>query len=205
MSKILYTVVTNNYDSIVDPIPQDGWTYIMYSDSEINSKVWQLRLIDEDIPKIHRKIKCLPHHYLPPHSVSVWLDANIAFKESLDKLLIGDLVFWDHPDRTTIYQESRACVELKKDDPAIIKEQMEEYFDDGFDGRGLVATGLIVRQNSAENKEMNELWWKEVERWSVRDQLSIPYVMNNLGITPSVIPFMSNCEYRGHLKKKFYV
>lgn len=205
MNKILYTAITDGYDAVHDPPSQEGWTYIMYCDREIKSDVWQLRLIEENIPKINRKIKLLPHHYLPPHDLSIWLDANITFKGDLDTLIAGDLVFWKHTERENVYEEARACIGLGKDRSDIIRAQMIHYENEGFDGKGVVASGLVVRRNTQENRVFNQMWWEELERWSGRDQLSVPYVIHKLGMTCITLPFLRDFEYRAHLKKRRYV
>ena len=41
----------------------------------------------------------------------------------------------------------------------------------------LFETGILMRRNCDSIKRLNELWWKELDTGSVRDQLSFPYVL----------------------------
>ena len=53
---------------------------------------------------------------------------------------------------------------------------------------GLRSGFLIVRRHTPKIAKFNELWWNEVDRGSVRDQLSIDYALWKLGIEPVDIP-----------------
>ena len=51
-------------------------------------------------------------------------------------------------------------------------------------------TGLLVRDNENDLiRTMNEMWMEENLRWTYQDQISLPYVLWKLGITPAQIPF----------------
>ena len=41
--------------------------------------------------------------------------------------------------------------------------------------------------NNDTTKELGIHWWSEIEKFSSRDQISLPYVLNKLGIKPYII------------------
>jgi len=74
-----------------------------------------------------------------------------------------------------------------KDNPEIIKKQVNKYKQEGFPSQiGLVSTGVVLRQHNLSNvKKLGEDWWIEMKYGSKRDQLSLNYVAwkNNFNIT----------------------
>ena len=106
MKKIYYTCVTNKYDTINIPTPQEGWEYILFTDQDINLPIWNIKKI-ENRDKIYREIKCRPHIYLPPHDISVWVDGCIEYTGHLDDLIniSKDFCLMTHNNRTNLWQE----------------------------------------------------------------------------------------------------
>jgi hypothetical protein len=199
--KILYTCITGNYDSLIPIKKQAGWRYICFTDNpKLRSGVWEIVLIKSE-PKIFRKVKLVPHQFLPQHEVSIWTDGNIELLWNLDFLIAGnEFCTMRHPDRNNIYDEAQACIRLKKDDEKIIREQMAAYLADGYKGKGLIGSGVIIRKNTAENKAFGLAWWNEVQLWSVRDQLSFNYVADKLKLKYNTIGFLERCKYYQHTK-----
>src|SRR5205814_5569035 len=71
-----------------------------------------------------------------------------------------------------------ACIELEKDDPAVIRRQIEQYRSEGMpENYGLAAgTVLMRRHRDAAVIGVMEAWWAEIMQHSVRDQISLPFV-----------------------------
>jgi hypothetical protein len=47
---------------------------------------------------------------------------------------------------------------------------------------GLYACGVIVRREPSERlNRAHELWWQENIKWTYQDQLSLPYVLRQIG------------------------
>lgn len=200
--KIVYTCITGNYDILTHINKQAGWRYLCFTDNpNLRSEVWEIIHI-KFVPKIYRKIKLMPHLFLPKHDVSIWVDGNIELLWNLDTLAQrGTFTTMAHPDRNNIYSEAQACIKLKKDKPDVINAQMATYRKDGYNGTGLIGSGVIVRHNTPENKAFGEAWWKEVEKWSVRDQLSFNYVADKLKLRYTTIEFLEKCRYTPHSPK----
>ena len=65
-----------------------------------------------------------------------------------------------------------------KDDPNIIKKQVEKYQSEGYpSNNGLIKGGIILRRhNKKDIINSMEAWWEEVKYNSKRDQLSFNYI-----------------------------
>jgi hypothetical protein len=176
---VVYTAIFNNYDSLKVPFVDPGFDYICFSDKDLKSDVWQVRKIPS-IPKIDRKIKILPHQYLPEYDYSVWIDASVTLKSSLAGFIDYDfeMMIAKHLDRDCIYQEAKICKQLKKDHADIIDAQMSKYKSMGYPERnGLTANTVLFRKNTPAVNTFMNLWWDQVWQFSKRDQLSFNYIL----------------------------
>jgi hypothetical protein len=115
---------------------------------------------------------------------SVWTDANIYLKVEPKVLLemLGDkeIGVFPNPYHTCLYQEAKYCIEHGLDDPKVILEQIKRYQEEGFPTeQGLGGCGVLVRRHTEKIKRLNEQWWAEICKGSVRDQISFPYVFRD--------------------------
>lgn len=69
------------------------------------------------------------------------------------------------------------CERMKKDDPQVMKKQMDRYKKEGFPEKyGLPETNFMVRFHNDERcKKLMDTWANEVANGSKRDQLSFSY------------------------------
>jgi len=199
MTKAVYTVITGDYDNLLTPkIITDGWNYLCFTDNEkLKSDFWNIiRITNKSIHqvKLARKIKILSYLYVSKYDLSVWVDGNIQINCDLDQFIkekcfgLETISLMKHPERNCLYDEGDACIKLKKDSPEIIIDQVCDYIDKKFPKKwGLFQTGVIVRPKLTSNEKLFfDLWWREVEKWSRRDQISLPYISwlfaNELGV-----------------------
>jgi fermentation-respiration switch protein FrsA (DUF1100 family) len=129
----------------------------------------------------------------------IWIDANMEVtspsfaREALASLHDGIAVF-DHPRRDCIYEEAEACLGPESqggkyaDQP--IHGQVAHYRSEGHPQQaGLYASGVIARDaRDTRIRTLGERWMAEVEGWTVRDQLSFPVLLRQLGIEPGTFP-----------------
>jgi len=181
MTTIIYTCITGNYDTLKDIKTNNR--AICFTDIDLKSDTWQIIKIDFR-PKIFRKIKICPHLFLPEHDRNVWIDGNLAI-EDIDKLIESRSGFETlmHTKRYCIYQEAVRCIEIGKDKEETIMRQVNKYYNEGYPfSNGLIWSALLIRDNTEENRDFGNLWWNEVRRYSVRDQLSFNYVAWKTGL-----------------------
>ena len=187
---VVYTVITNGYDSLLEPMQiEDGIDYICFTDSSnLKSKYWQINPLPEwlkNVPKHKRQrmLKILPHILFPQYEKSLYVDGNMQIKGSISEMfnkLSGNIIaIPQHPVRNCVYQESEAVLKYKKDTTENVTPQIDRYRQENFPANfGLFETGIIFREhNSEECKRCMDKWALEVMMGSHRDQLSLTYAM----------------------------
>jgi len=195
---IVYTAIFGGYDKLPEPefIP-DGWDFICFTDSDIKSNLWQVKKVPaiyEDPTRNARKYKILPHRWFPQYEYSLWVDGNILIKNDINDLIsyMGkyNLAVHDHnlnilDPRNCVYKEAQTIFYLGqkngnyKDDPLLIKNQMEKYLGEKYPANNSLAVTmqLLRKHNKQDCINAMEKWWQEIKYGSKRDQLSFNYSM----------------------------
>lgn len=195
----VYTCITGNYDEVVEPsFISENIDYIMFSNKEKNSENWKIL----DIPKyikelnndilINRYIKMHPHELLYMYDYTVYIDGNVK--------VISDITPWikyannqngfalhRHYQRTCIFEEAEVAKLYRKGNLKKLDEQVGKYKTENFPKNyGLLEATIIVSKIDNEKcKDIMNQWWKEfLHSGSMRDQLSLPYILwkNNIAI-----------------------
>ena len=192
MNRVIYTAIFNNYDSVKRPmyVNKDS-DYYLFVDEE--TYISQFKSIDGSIYKVvvfkdvengfmkAKDIKINPEKYLSEYDSSIYVDGSFLQVGDVNYLLNQSKNTYQmckHPRRDCAYQEATICLNQRLDVPAIIKSQMEKYFEEGFPTQyGLSMGGIIARTHNKKSKKINSLWWKEIVSGSKRDQLSVNYVL----------------------------
>ncbi len=192
----IYTSVTDGYDILRLPeVIDGGFDYIVYTDSPVDGQgLYDVRPLnqpgfDKDGFRASRYPKTHPHVLLPDYEIAVWIDSSMMIAGDIRPLIdafkrsgkaIGNPT---HPTRSSLMEEMQACIDLRKDDPAIIRKQMRFYDKVGFDTHDLSNNGLLFF--NLKHKDLApalELWWQQICKFSRRDQLSFAYAMSQYGI-----------------------
>lgn len=196
MKSVVYTSIVGGYDALRTPRPTWPETeYVAFLDPGApSSPPWQARPLPRVLATTRRTsrfAKIMAHTTLPGAEYSLWMDGNIiASPHTTMELLIAkylsdaDLAVLRHPCRTCLYEEATECSLLRLDDPHRIADQVRRYRSAGFPaGAGLGESGVILRRHTREVAAFNEAWWAEIERGSVRDQISFPYVAREMQVS----------------------
>ncbi len=192
MKKCVYLVIIGDYNHLREPtIITPGWDYICFTDnSKLKSKNWEIRLVSDDEglgnQKFSRKIWRPAHRYLKEHDLSISIGGQSYPNCNLDDFLKTflpddekiDMVMHDRGIRKGVYHEAAKCIAKKKDDPELIKRQMDFYRKEGLpDDTGIFSGGVIIQKHNRPNViEHCEKWWEQIKKWSYRDQLSFTYI-----------------------------
>ena len=196
---VIYTAIFGGYDLLPDPsyLPK-GWDFVCFTDSNIKSNIWDVSKVPaiyEDSTRNARKYKVLPHRWFSNYEYSLWIDGNILVREDVNELIDKylnktDLAVHDHNQnildpRDCVYKEAQTILYFGqkngnyKDDPNIIKKQMDRYIKENYpSNNSLAVTMQLLRRHNTKNciKAM-ETWWEEIKYNSKRDQLSFNYSM----------------------------
>ncbi len=212
-SFVVYTAITNGYDSLKEPPPiwQGQADFVAFLESAPAVTNWSTRPICRQFKdpcrnaKIH---KILPHRYFSDAEYSLWIDGSILVRTPLPLMHLvekflkeSDIALFKHRWRNCIYAEAVACLRGKADSPAVIDTQMQKYCDEGYPpNNGLVECGVILRRHSKKIQQFNEAWYAEICDNSRRDQLSFNYVAHKMGIKMAHFPGTLSNSTHFHLK-----
>lgn len=212
---VVYTAITGGYgDQLrapqLDPNELQGIEFVCFSDCvkdppapwTVRPPVWQHNTSSRRTARYH---KLHPHVLFPNAEYSIWLDGSEQLVFPPSKLIARylsslDFATFKHPDRNTIAAEVAACIRLKKDNPITLTKQLGKYQNAGFkDKAGMYETALVLRRHTPSVIRLNELWWAEMANGSLRDQVSLPYVLDKTGSrVKHVTGSRGKCPYLRH-------
>lgn len=202
---VIYTAIFGGYDVLRKPkVAPKNCDFICFTDAKQEVRGWQMRevkALHDDPTRNARMYKILPHRFLGGYEYSVWIDGNMLVKGDVNELIDTYLkdtsvAAYNHqyarhrdrkesPDsRDCIYQEAETLLGLAKrgrvkDDPKLIKTQVERYRREGYPPkRGMLLSMVLLRRhNDLDVMRTMETWWAELKCGSKRDQLSFNYAV----------------------------
>lgn len=202
---IIYTVITGNYDTIKQPlVVEEGIEYILFTNNpnihdagvwkvvQIPSEQWQGRTERENNILLSRKVKMLPHKYLPEGAEwSIYIDADMLIKEPLMRLLKDlreDTLFaaCRHSYCKSVSEEINDLRTKGMVNAERIENQWQRYVEWGFeDNLGISENGLLIRRHhDARVTQLMELWCEEYQKGCLRDQVSLMPCIYRTGFMP---------------------
>ena len=215
--KLVYSVVTNQYDTI-KPVKQfPGFDFWLFTDQE-NLKVdgWKIKLLPKSSNPIkqQRLLKINSFENTGGYDLTLYMDGNMEIIENpqlfLDRFYSGGFLTCEHPKRSTIKEEGREILRKKKDLPENVEKALSLALELGYqDNLGLFETMVVVRDKSPEVAKLEEKWAEIFKRNSHRDQLSLPLASFLSQVKIHAIPRIELFNYikrnRGHnVSLKFF-
>lgn len=177
-----------------EPTASTSADFYCYTDRPgITSPVWSVVTLPDayDPRRAARWIKIPAHTTLPDYDWTLWLDCRytlnvdpVPIAEDFDRRGI-EFAALRHPDRDNIADEATAILKLNKAPEDKLLGQLEHYKSQGW-GPGMktltTSGGFLLRKNSPRVQMFNALWWYEVRKWTLRDQMSLDYAANEVGL-----------------------
>ena len=198
---VIYTAIFGDYDELHEPLVVDsGIDYICFTDQKtISSDIWKIKYVENenqiDNRLLTRRYKLMPHRYLSEYDTSIWMDASMQITESILDLIknnqnCANMLFFPH-EGTCIYDVALS-LQMREKKECLLK-QIFTYYQDGYPmDNGLIFGGFLVRNhNQRDVVDAMESWYAQVELFSKRDQISLPYVL-----WKNHIPYDLICAYR---------
>jgi len=205
----VFTAIVGNYDFYKIPLKLDSrFDYFVFTNQAIDNlgflNVRPLPYISNDNTRSARYIKTHPHTLLKDYDLAIWVDASIVITEDIYSIIedfklsncsIGAV---PHPARSNVFQEAKACILTKKDNENIINSQINFYRNSKYSGDVLIESGLMI--SNLKDKKIDKFfteWWKLIDSYSKRDQLSFGFAAKKSGISIQYITERPN-SIRNH-------
>lgn len=198
----IYTAVISDYEHLGQSIYQDGVDYLYFTDGSSYplDQIWQVHEL-KNFGHIHpRRVSKFPKHVphmfpqLLKYKYVIWIDGDMQiikpnFVGEIMHYLDNGMVISPHFDgRHCAYGESTIRPLKYINEP--MDPQVEYYRSRGFPSEyGLYETGVIARDMThPQAKELGMRWYIHNMVLSYQDQVSLPFVMWEMGYTPDVLP-----------------
>ena len=172
VKKCCYTVITGNYDKLREPIVSEGWDYVCFSDTDHESKVWEIRkLRGKDKARLSRLPKIKWFEFLD-YDITFYIDASFRIIGDLNEFLDqahkpGYHCAFPHLVRDCVYREAHAVNKIP-----FVAAYVNHLKEIGFPkGEGLFMNGFMIRDKDLPIQPYID-WYNDVMKYSYRDQLS---------------------------------
>lgn len=202
----VYTSVYGNYDAIVQPLYKSQYCdYFAITDQEIpDNGVWK-KYDTSNIPGFEKMdayhkskyCKMFPHVLFPDYEYSIWVDGNVQIVADLlplvDRLEKNHFMgTFQNPLHDCVYTEAKYNLVQNYAKTSELMKQVDIYKKEGFPKNfGMREFSVIVRKhNDVECIDLMDQWWEQVNKYTMRDQISFPYVLWRAGKTIETIQLL---------------
>lgn len=204
MRCVVYTSVFGSYDWVFPPLEiEDDISYLLFTDDPgLHVRGWKTVIVEagrfRDARTANRYYKMLAHREFPDIDCSLYIDGNVRLlgKTSVaieDFMSSGScLGLFRHPLRSSVREEAESCVMTGKvNDTVTLDKELSLYREQGFpDDVGLVECTINFKNHQhASLAAAMELWWSLFQRFNTRDQISLPYVIWQTGVSHTYQPY----------------
>lgn len=188
----VYTSIFGNYDHLIEPLYKSEYCdYFAITDQEIpESSVWKrldCSMIEgfSDLDDYHKSKYCkmFPHILFPDYKYSIWVDGNVQIVADMmpliDRMGNAAMATFENPKHDCIYTEARYNICQNNARINELENQITVYKREGFPAHfGMREFSIIARKNqNAEMQNLMKQWWEQVNVYTMRDQISFPYIL----------------------------
>ena len=179
----VFTAIFGPYDDLKEPFfVTPGWKYVCFTDQDFKSDVWEIRKVPIQrlgARKTARYYKIMFHEHIEDE-YSLWVDGTFFINCDLDRWwrrFKEPFTTVAHPFDKCVYVEIESCKRGGKGRLNTLNSQKAFYSYQRLPkNNGLIASGVLMRQNTPEVREFCKLWWEQVQAYSERDQIAFAYV-----------------------------
>lgn len=219
---VVYTAIYGNYDKLQEPLYiNDNLDYYAFTDQDIpEGSIWKKMDISkykqlEDLDDYHKAkyFKIFPYEFFPNYDFSIWVDGNVKIVSDIYPIAIiaenSSIATYNNPLHNCIYTEKDYMIFNNRVSASLINKQVEDYKKDGFPEQfGMRELSIIYRKHiDQECYDIMKDWWEHVNKYTMRDQISLPYLLwkngkdinyiKSLGDNWRLNPRFSHIEHKG--------
>ena len=173
-------------------IKESNIRHICFTDDRnLSSSEWEVIYIENIFPndfyRSQRNLKVRPHLIFPQYKYSLYIDNTVLLKKNAEKfikMIIDDqdlneeepFFCLPYHSQNNLINEFNACLNNNLDDRFRIYEQLNDYtkyYLLGLKERAYWGAILLRSHNHKDIKNLSEIWFAHICRYSRRDQLSI--------------------------------
>lgn len=190
---VVYTSIFGGYDTILEPYyVSDMCDYFIITDQKVpEESVWKKITVEnvdefEKMDDYHKSKFCkmMPHILFPEYDYSIWVDGNVQIVADLVPLVdrMEDktaMATFRNPLHDCIYTEKNFLICKNAANYEQLEAQVNLYRENGFPRHfGMREFSIIVRKHSDKLcQKLMKQWWKHVNEYTMRDQISFPYIL----------------------------
>ncbi len=160
----------------------------------IDSPVGSTRFRSRRQGKIY---KILPDIFIPNYDYYIWMDAYFELKNDPRLIIlntgfdtsVSNFCLFKHSQRNCVYEEAELIKQINYDDTSVVDFQMMAY-KSAFNypaNNGLYECTCFIFKNNDKSKYIRLEWFNHINRFSSRDQLSLPFVLNQFKEKPIIL------------------
>lgn len=163
---------------------------VMFTDRSTSGQGWRVnRVAKPKDPRLEaRRIKTLALDFIQADTI-LWVDGRVAVRNQPIRPLLeaaltdAEIAAYPHPWRDCAYDEAQECARLHRAPAPALAQQVEAYRTAGLPAHwGLRNTMVLARRNTPAMRQLGRHWWQEVQTRTIRDQVSLPFLLWRDGI-----------------------
>lgn len=168
------------FDPPSQPYFEEVEYFLFTNNDNIENSSWNVTRIypTDNLRLAARNIKINIHKYVDA-DYWLWIDNNCLIKEDPKKLIKyisdTDIAVMPHPERNNIIEEANAIAKWIPEQTSGLEDQINTYYLDGYVPTDLYETKVLLRKNTSKVVNFNRIWWEQIKKFSIRDQISFPY------------------------------
>jgi len=183
--RTIYTAIFSGYDDLKQPFfVSQHWRYVCFTDQDFDlpkDNVWEIvkvPVLDCGPAKTARWFKINFFEHIETDE-SIWVDGTMFINIDLNRWwrrFRDPMTVIRHPFDICIYTDVASCVGGKRGNFFDLMRQANDYKTEGLpQNNGLISSGILMRRNTKEVRDLCSLWWEQLEKYSERDQIGFGY------------------------------
>ena len=195
-SSVVYSCTFANYDFTFGPLTRTpNAQFVRYGTTKPNWQgIWRHRPVPTEMEMANqtltnRNFKFFPNLIAPKSDVAVYIDGNILVRADLSPLIQefwdsqADIALFPHISGRSLEEEMEfaAVHSIPEHELGLLHSQRNKY--ELLDLLNTPVTEnsiLFYRRSSPKVTQIGEQWWKEIRRYCKRDQISLPFVLQQV-------------------------